>query len=199
MLKKSLLVLAVFIAGAYLYAQSPPDNPPGDPHMGNPRGFGGESGAFHWLLPGKWWKHPQAAEELKLSPDQINKLDDIFLKYKTSMIDIRATIEKKELELDTLLDKNVVDDATILKKADDLIATKGELQKTYLRMLLEMKKILTPDQVKKIKEFRDKLPMRQFEEHRFMRGQEPHERGSRPPQPPSVSQPEQPPQPPQAQ
>lgn len=190
MLKKYLLPIIILVASTFLFSQSPPD-PGQGPDPDGPGAPGGPGGAMHWLLPGKWWKHPKAATELNLSPEQINKLDDIFIKYKSSMIDIKATIEHKELELGNLIDKDNVDDNAILKVADNLIAAKGELQKAVIRMVLDMKKVLTPDQVKKLKAFRDELRTKRIEERGFMHG-----RRQELPHPPSEA-PQQPTPPPQ--
>ena len=191
MLKKYLLPIIILVASTFLFSQSPPD-PGQGPDPDGPGTLGGPGGAMHWLLPGKWWKHPKASTELNLSPEQINKLDDIFTKHKSSMIDIKATIEHKELELGNLIDKDNADDNAILKVADNLIAAKGELQKTMIRMVLDMKKVLTPDQVKKLKAFRDELRTKRGEERGFMHGR----RQERPSHPPSEA-PQQPTPPPQ--
>jgi len=191
-----LLLVMVLVASTFVFAQAPPERDRRGPGMhGDPggmpghEGLGGPGERFHSLLPGKWWKHPRAAEELKLTPDQINKLEDIFLKYKTQMIDIKASMEKKRLELDNLLDKDTVDDKIILKETDTLIFATGELYKTYIRMLLDMKKILNPEQVNKLKEFREQLLLHRFEgrgdERGFRHGKEPlHQPPTPPPQKP---------------
>jgi Spy/CpxP family protein refolding chaperone len=117
------------------------------PHMGE-HGFG------MWMFPGKWWKDPNIQKELKLSDDQINKLDDLLMKHKKEMIDIRANIQKKQIDLEQLLDKENGDENIIMQKANELITLRGELQKMYIKMILDMRKILTPEQNKKLKEIR---------------------------------------------
>lgn len=112
------------------------------------------SGMHAPLFPGKWWKNPKVAERVALTQEQIDKLDSIFLKYRKSMIDIQANIQKLSLDLDDLLEQEGVKDEVILKQADSLISARGELQRSYVKMMLEMKKVLSPEQVKKLKELK---------------------------------------------
>lgn len=114
----------------------------------------GEFGFGSWLLPGKWWKIPEVQKELNLSNDQINKLEDMLLQHKKEMIDLKSSIAKKQLDLEALLDKDNVDDKTIMQKVDELIAMRGDLQRRYIKMILDMKKVLNPEQFKKLKELR---------------------------------------------
>ena len=114
----------------------------------------GEYDFGSWMLPGKWWKRPEIQKELKLTDDQINKLEDMLLQHKKEMIDLKSNIAKKQLDLEALLDKENIDDKTIMQKEDELINLRGNLQRTYIKMILDMKKVLTPEQAKKLKELR---------------------------------------------
>jgi len=154
MFKKINLTLIILLISGIIYAQAP--------GMHHPR-LG--------LFPGKWWKIPKIAEKVALSQEQINKLEDIFLKYRKSMIDTQANIQKLTLDLDNLLDQEGVKDEVILKQSDALIAARGELQRAYVRMMLEMKRVLTPEQAKKLKEIREELKAREARE-RFRKGYE---------------------------
>ncbi len=175
MLKKTILFLIILVFATFSIAGMQQDrgpkqrmcpgcNPREDmrgPHHGElGSGFGS------WLFPGKWWKIPKIQKDLQLSDEQIIKLEDIFLKQKSEMIDIRANIQKKQLEIENLLDKEKVDDKIILQKVDELITIRGNLQKNYIKMILDMRKILTPDQLKKLKDIRASVRSRVYKKYK---------------------------------
>jgi len=40
-------------------------------------------------LQGKWWKVPKIVEEAKLTPTQVEKIENIFLEHKKNLIDLQ--------------------------------------------------------------------------------------------------------------
>ncbi|MDY6855741.1 MAG: hypothetical protein SWO11_13745 [Thermodesulfobacteriota bacterium] len=49
------------------------------------------------ILPGKWWHSPRVAKKLELSKEEKKQLDDLFVKSRLKMIDLKSEIEKNRL------------------------------------------------------------------------------------------------------
>jgi Spy/CpxP family protein refolding chaperone len=105
------------------------------------------------LLPGPhgaWWDNPQVAEQLSLSADQKKKMDDIFQQYRLKLIDLNATVQKEELIMEPLVAADQPDEAKIVAQIDKVAQGRAELEKTNARMLLAIRRVLTPEQYQKL-------------------------------------------------
>src|SRR3569833_2570501 len=52
---------------------------------------------------GRWWNNPKIVEKLKLNEDQRKAMDDIFQKHREKLVDLRANLEKAEIEMEPLV------------------------------------------------------------------------------------------------
>jgi Spy/CpxP family protein refolding chaperone len=95
---------------------------------------------------GKWWKNPRVAAELGLSPDQSVEIEKIFVRTRPKLIDLRAELEKKQLDLQVAMDDKTADRSAVEKKIESVEIARAALQKTRALMLLDMKQVLKPDQ-----------------------------------------------------
>jgi Spy/CpxP family protein refolding chaperone len=135
--------------------------PMGDGPMG-PVPFGG----FERF--GRWWKNSRFVKELNLTDEQIGKIDKIFTDTEKKLIDLRAACRKAELELRGLEGK----EAESLKKIDEIYKLKAEIHKSIFLMTNQIKKELTPEQLKKLEEIKSTIAqerMRHFREKGFER------------------------------
>lgn len=150
------LAVAAFGA-ATVFAQGPgggldggpgfgPHRPPMERSMG-PRGE-------HGREFGRWWDNPRIAEKLKLTDTQRKAMDDIYQQHRLKLVDQHATLEKAELEMEPMINADEPDEAKILSQIDRVAQARAELEKANARMLLDIRKQLTPDQWKQIKAFR---------------------------------------------
>ena len=55
------------------------------------------------LRGGRWWNDPAMIEKLKLTDDQRKAMDTILLDHREKLIDMRAAVEKAELEMEPLV------------------------------------------------------------------------------------------------
>ena len=101
-------------------------------------------------LPDRWWKNPSTAQSLGLTADQQKKMDDTFQQYRLKLIDLNATLEKEEVILEPLVAAQSLDDAKITAQIDRVAQSRAELEKANGRMLLGIRKQLTPDQWSKL-------------------------------------------------
>ena len=67
---------------------------------------------------GKWWKHPRVAAELALTQEQNAEIEKIFLRSRPKLIDLRADLEKKQLDLQASMEDKAADRAVVEKKIE---------------------------------------------------------------------------------
>jgi Spy/CpxP family protein refolding chaperone len=101
-------------------------------------------------LPDRWWKNPATAQSLGLTADQQKKMDDVFQQYRLKLIDLNAALEKEEIMLEPLVAAQPLDEAKITAQIDRVAQARAELEKANGRMLLGIRKPLTPEQWSKL-------------------------------------------------
>ena len=116
-----------------------PHRPPMEREMG-PRGE-----------MGRWWNSPHAIEKLKLTDTQRKAMDDIYQQHRLTLVDLHASLEKAELTLQPLIGADQPDETKILAQIDKVAQARAELEKANARMLLGIRRQLTPDQWKEIR------------------------------------------------
>jgi Spy/CpxP family protein refolding chaperone len=99
---------------------------------------------------GRWWKDPQMVEKLGVTADQQKKMDDIFQQHRLKLIDVTAAVEREEVTLEPMMAADQPDEARIVAQIDKVAQARAELEKANARMLLGIRRILTPDQWKKL-------------------------------------------------
>ena len=162
------LGLILLFAGAVALAQSPaPPQSPQPPQgmgpgmgpgmgrgMGMGRGYGAPSpqpgrGPMERGM-GRWWKNPEMVEKLGVTADQQKKMDDIFQQHRLKLIDLNASVEREEVTLEPMMAADQPDEARIVAQIDKVAQARAELEKANARMLLGIRRVLTPDQWKKL-------------------------------------------------
>ena len=147
------LTIAGILAAGFSFAQEPP--PAGTPGPG----FGGHRPPMERALGangehGKWWNNPTVVDKLKLTDDQRKGMDAIFLQHREKLIDLRANLEKAELQMEPLMGADQPNETAILAQIDEVAQARAELEKANARFLLALRGKLTPDQWKQVQEFR---------------------------------------------
>jgi periplasmic protein CpxP/Spy len=145
------LLLLVLGSGAAICQESgPPPNGPAD-GMGPPPMEGRRppmERAFHLGPHGRWWNNPDFVKKLSLTPDQQKKMEAVYEQSRPSLTDLLATVRKEETAMEPLLSADQPDEGKILAQIDHLAAARAELEKANARMLLGLRRVLTPDQWK---------------------------------------------------
>ena len=154
---------ALLLGGLPLVAQQQPTAPtppaptttpePGGPADGGPGG-GGPMGphrppmerAFRMGPFGRWWDNPDMVQKLGLSTDQQKKMDDIFQQSRLKLIDQHAAVEKEEAILEPLISADQPNEGQVLAQIDKVAQARAELEKANARMLLGLRRVLTPQQ-----------------------------------------------------
>jgi len=159
---KHLAWIAILTGGLTL-AQQPPEGP-APPPAAPPAPAGRAAGApppprrgrppmeraLHPGPPGRWWDNPEMAQRLGLTADQQKRMDEIFQQHRLKLIDLNASLQKAEAILEPLVESDQPDEATILAQIDRVAQARAELEKANARMLLGIRRVLNPEQWKKL-------------------------------------------------
>ncbi|MBZ5594252.1 MAG: Spy/CpxP family protein refolding chaperone [Acidobacteriia bacterium] len=126
-------------------AARPPEAPP-PPRPGRPP----MERAFHPGPPGRWWNNPDMAQKLGLTAEQQKRMDEIFQQHRLKLIDLNASLQREEAILEPLMEGDQPDESKILAQIDRVAQSRAELEKANARMLLGIRRVLNPDQWKKL-------------------------------------------------
>ncbi len=153
-MKTARLVLAmagVLMAGGVASAQGP-----GGPGMRGP-GFGEHrppmEKAFGFAY-GQFWNRPNLVKQLNLTDDQRKAMDGILQNHKMKLIDLRANLEKAEVEMGPLMKADTPDEKAIDAQIDKVVAARAELEKANAHFLLDIRMQLKPEQWKQLRTLR---------------------------------------------
>jgi periplasmic protein CpxP/Spy len=149
------MALAVTLAAAGASAQDPgPGAGPGGP--GGP-GFGMHRPPMERAMRGehgRWWNNPKVVEQLKLSDEQRKAMDDIYQQQRTTLVDLRANVEKAEIAMEPLVRADQPNETAVLAQIDKVAQARAELEKANARFLFALRGKLTPEQWKQVQDFR---------------------------------------------
>jgi Spy/CpxP family protein refolding chaperone len=92
---------------------------------------------------------------LNLTDQQVDRLHQIAIDSEKSSVKTRADLELRGIELRELLRADNPDHDAVLKKVDEISALRGQMMKQHIETLLTAKSVLTPEQQKKLRSFRE--------------------------------------------
>jgi periplasmic protein CpxP/Spy len=100
---------------------------------------------------GRWWTRPEMAQRLGLAPEQTKKMEDTFQQFRLKLIDLNAAVQKEEAIIEPLIGTEQPDEAKIVSQIDKVAQARAELEKANARMLLGIRRLLTPEQWNRLK------------------------------------------------
>jgi periplasmic protein CpxP/Spy len=144
--------LGTAIAGVLLSGTAFAQGPGG---MGPGPGFGDHRPPFERAMGGmgdhgRWWNNPKVIDKLKLTDTQRKAMDDTLQQHRETLIDMRATLEKAEVELEPMMKEDQPNESQILAQIDKVAQARAELEKANARFLLAIRSKLTPEQWKQM-------------------------------------------------
>lgn len=93
------------------------------------------------------------AEELNLTDDQIEKMEAFRFEHQKAMIQKRADLKTARLELKELMRKAKVDRKAAISRQEKISSVRSETARMKLDHRLQVRDLLSEDQVKKWQEF----------------------------------------------
>jgi Spy/CpxP family protein refolding chaperone len=104
------------------------------------------------LPPGTWWRNADMVQKLGLNSDQQKKIEDIFQQHRLKLVDLDAAVQREEITLEPLMAADSPDEAKTLAQIDKVAQARAELEKANARFLFGIRRVLTPEQWKKLQE-----------------------------------------------
>jgi Spy/CpxP family protein refolding chaperone len=111
---------------------------------------------------------PMMREKIGLTQEQSDKLDKLFYEHHLRMIDLRATLQKKELAFEIAKSAKTLDEKAIKAAAAEVLKAREAIFNEELSLWLEVMKILTPEQRTKLGRLSPPMPGMQGEKEMKM-------------------------------
>ena len=93
--------------------------------------------------------------ELNLSKEQKQAVEKSFNEMKTQAKELGGKVIEKEKQFDVLFQQNKIENAEMLRsKTEEIAKLKGDLRSVHLAAHLEMKKVLSSEQIEQYKKLR---------------------------------------------
>jgi Spy/CpxP family protein refolding chaperone len=92
-----------------------------------------------------WWDSPIAGN-LKLSEDQKTRIRETVREYRDQLIQQRADVQIAEANLQDLMDEDQVNESAAADAIDKLVTARANLTRTFSKMSLKLRLVLTPEQ-----------------------------------------------------
>jgi Spy/CpxP family protein refolding chaperone len=93
---------------------------------------------------GKWWQSEEYQRELRLTPEQSKKLEEVFQASVPTLKSLKKALDQAESEFERLLERG--DDGSVMDQVERVEAARAELNKSHTMMMLRMKRVLTTEQ-----------------------------------------------------
>lgn len=94
----------------------------------------------------KWWKDPQVVTALDLKTQQVKSIDSIFRSYKKRFHNYQKQLRRQEAVLKKELQNPKAKREEVLQIIDGIEDTKAAYTRTKVKMYLNIKDVLTPQQ-----------------------------------------------------
>lgn len=142
-----LMLFAVSCAVAYAEPRGPQDMGLGIPPKGPEDMHGGPLGHPSIIMDIERVKKAGASEQ------QIQTLAEFEFEQQSKSIDLRAAMEKADLNLRHLMESKNADEKAVMKAVDAVNQAKGDLFKLDVASMLKAKQVLGADILQKLREF----------------------------------------------
>jgi len=106
------------------------------------------------IRDGKWWEIPRISEQLGLTHEQTEKINEIWTDHQKQFIDTRGEIEKAYLDLENLLGNATVDTQQAYQIAEKLGQLHAQQAEQRLKMTIDTRQVLSVEQFEKLKGMR---------------------------------------------
>ena len=110
-------------------------------------GFGGGGGILGMA------NNPRVRAALNLTPAQVTRLHEINVESEKASVRTRADLQLRGIELKELMRADNPDKDAIMRKVLEVSDLRGQMAKQRMDTMLTARSVLTPDQIKKVKEF----------------------------------------------
>jgi len=131
------------------------------------------------LPRGKWWQDPKLSSIIKVSKEEKQKLDELYIESRRNFIKLKSAVETERFELEVLMDKDPLDEAKVLEQYRKMDNARDSLGTERFRYLLEVRKILGAERFQTLKSEFQKQRRGKKGRHKAGRSKERGESGPR--------------------
>ena len=103
------------------------------------------------VLAGKWWYNPKIQNNLKLSKNEIKRLDDLFAKSRRKLIKLKSSVEYERFKLNQLLRDKDVNNTAIEKQFQNLEEVRHNSANERLHFVIGVRNILGTERFQRLK------------------------------------------------
>jgi len=100
-----------------------------------------------------WWESPLAGD-INLSEDQRVKIRDTIREFRPKLIDLRAVMEKAEIETEEALNDDSFDQKRAADAIERLATVRGDMTRVMSQMSIRLRSILTVEQWRELQKKR---------------------------------------------
>jgi Spy/CpxP family protein refolding chaperone len=90
-------------------------------------------------------------QRIGVSDEQVQRIEKIFQDHRLQLIDLHAALEKQEATLEPLIEADQPDETQVIAQIDKVAQARANLEKSDAQMLLAIRRVLTVDQWKKLR------------------------------------------------
>ena len=110
----------------------------------------------HWHTDGYWWNDESTVKQLELTEDQISQIKEIEAKYKPALDKAAETFKENKTAYKKVKSDPASSKADVIKAFDVMWDSKYKMKRVRLDMKLDVKSVLTPEQITKLVEMKQK-------------------------------------------
>jgi Spy/CpxP family protein refolding chaperone len=114
-------------------------------------------GASKW----RWWQNDKIVTQLKLTPEEIKKLDEAYVESRRRMLEIMGRVEAERFKLEEMMSRPEIDVAAIREQNRKMESARSELAEVRFDFLLKSREVLGHERFQKLTEIQ-----RQWREER---------------------------------
>lgn len=98
----------------------------------------------------KWWQTDRFQKELKLTPEQITRIEGIFQASAPLMRAQKEAVDRREEKLSKVIADPKSDEPAVIQAADRLEMARNEMGRTRTLMLFRIRRVLNDEQNAKL-------------------------------------------------
>jgi Spy/CpxP family protein refolding chaperone len=98
----------------------------------------------------KWWQAERFQKELKLTPEQITRIEGIFLASEPLLRAQKEAVDRREEKLSKVISDPKSDEPAVIQATDRLELARNEVTRTRTLMLFRIRRVLNDEQLVKL-------------------------------------------------
>jgi Spy/CpxP family protein refolding chaperone len=103
----------------------------------------------------KWWQTEQFQKELKLTSEQVTRIEGIFQASEPLLRAQVQAVDRREEKLSKVISDPKSDEAAVIQATDRLESARNEMTRTRTLMLFRIRRVLNDEQLVKLNAMHD--------------------------------------------